>query len=65
MKEFNLWLHDGKEIIIKGDTYDELLQNIDMFFDIIKDSTAYYLGYDDDEIVALAEEQEINFECVG
>lgn len=59
MKEFNLWLHNGKEIVVKGRTYDELLCNIDSLFDIIKESTDYYCGYDDDSIVEQAQEQEI------
>ena len=36
MKECHLWLLDGTEIVLKGETFDDLLGEIDNFFDILK-----------------------------
>lgn len=62
MKTFTIWLLNGKAITLKGETYEDLLMEIDNTFDIIKDSVAYYLGYSDESIVEEMKEQEINFE---
>lgn len=62
MKTFTIWLLDGKEITLKGETYEDLLMEIDNTFDIFKESVSYYLGYDDNSIVEEMKEQEINFE---
>lgn len=62
MKTFTIWLLNGKAITLKGETYEDLLMEIDNAFDIIKDSVAYYLGYSDESIVEEMKEQEINFE---
>lgn len=65
MKECHLWLLDGTEIVLKGKTFDDLLGEIDNFFDIFKESVTYYLGYDDNSIIEQAKEEEINIEKVG
>lgn len=65
MKEFHLWLLDGTEIVLKGKTYEDLLCEIDNFFDIFKESCGYYLGYDDDSVIEQAQDEEINIEKVG
>ena len=62
MKTFTIWLLNGKAITLKGETYEDLLMEIDNAFDIIKDSVAYYLGYSDESIIEEMKEQEINFE---
>lgn len=64
MKECHLWLLDGTEIVLKGETFDDLLGEIDNFFDIFKESVTYYLGYDDKSIIEQAKEEEINIEEV-
>lgn len=62
MKTFTMWLLDGKEITLKGETYEDLMCEIDNTLDIFKENVAYYLGVDDDSIVKEMKEQEINFE---
>lgn len=62
MKEFHLWLLDGKEVVLKAENYDMLLCEIDNFFDIFKENVSYYLGYDDDSVLEQAKEEEINVE---
>ena len=64
MKTFTMWLLDGKEITLKGKTYEDLMCEIDNTLDIFKENVAYYLGADDDSIVAEMKEQEINFEVL-
>lgn len=64
MKEYHLWLLDGTEIVLKGETFDDLLGEIDNFFDIFKESVTYYLGYDDKSVIEQAKEKEINIEEV-
>lgn len=64
MKECHLWLLDGTEIVLKGERYEDLLCEIDNFFDIFKDNVSYYLGYDDKSIIEQAKEEEINIEEV-
>lgn len=65
MKECHLWLLDGTEIVLKGKTFDDLLGEIDNFFDIFKESCCYYLGYDDNSVIKQAQDEEINIEKVG
>lgn len=62
MKKFSMWLLDGTVITLKGETYEDLLMEIDNTYDIFKDNVGYYLGYDDKSIIEEMEEQEINFE---
>ncbi len=62
MKTFTMWLLDGKEITLKGETYEDLMCEIDNTLDIFKENVAYYLGTDDDSIIEEMKEQEINFE---
>lgn len=62
MKTFKMWLLDGKEITLKGETYEDLICEIDNTLDIFKENVAYYLGADDDSIVEEMKEKEINFE---
>ena len=64
MKNFHLWLLDGTEIVLKGETFDDLLGEIDNFFDIFKENVTYYLGYGDKSIIKQAKEEEINIEEV-
>lgn len=64
MKECHLWLLDGTEIVLKGERYEDLLCEIDNFFDIFKDNVSYYLGYDDKSVIEQAKEEEINIEEV-
>ena len=64
MKECHLWLLDGTVIVLKGETFDDLLGEIDNFFDIFKENVTYYLGYDDKSIIEQAKEEEINIEEV-
>lgn len=64
MKECHLWLLDGTEIVLKGERYEDLLCEIDNFFDIFKESVTYYLGYDDKSVIEQAKEEEINIEEV-
>ncbi|MBQ3475792.1 MAG: hypothetical protein IJH20_06465 [Bacilli bacterium] len=64
MKECHLWLLDGTEIVLKGERYEDLLCEIDNFFDIFKENVTYYLGYDDKSIIEQAKEEEINIEEV-
>lgn len=64
MKECHLWLLDETEIVLKGETFDDLLGEIDNFFDIFKENVTYYLGYDDKSIIEQAKEEEINIEEV-
>ena len=64
MKECHLWLLDGTEIVLKGKRYEDLLCEIDNFFDIFKENVTYYLGYDDKSIIEQAKEEEINIEEV-
>lgn len=61
MKKFTIWLLDGKEITLKGETYEDLICEIDNVFDILKENVAYYLGISDESIVEEMKEQEINF----
>ena len=46
----------------KRKTYEDLMCEIDNTLDIFKENVAYYLGADDNSIVAEMKEQEINFE---
>ena len=62
MKTFTMWLLDGKEITLKGKTYEDLICEIDNTLDIFKESVAYYLGVDDDSIIEERKGQGINFE---
>lgn len=62
MKTFIMWLLDGKAITLKGETYEDLMCEIDNTLDIFKGNVAYYLGADDDSIIKEMKEQEINFE---
>lgn len=62
MKTFTMWLLDGKVITLKGETYEDLICEIDNALDIFKENVAYYLGADDDSIIEEMKEQEINFE---
>lgn len=62
MKKCTLWLLDGTPVTLKAKTYQELLCEIDNFFDIFKESVSYYLGYSDETIIEEMEENEINFE---
>ena len=62
MKKFSMWLLDGTVITLKGETYEDLLMEIDNTYDIFKSNVGYYLGYDDESIIEEMEEQEINFE---
>ena len=62
MKTSTFWLIDGTPITLKGETYQELLCEIDNFFDIFKESVTYYLGCNDETIIEEMEENEINFE---
>ena len=62
MKIFTMWLLDGKEITLKGETYEDLICEIDNTLDIFKENVAYYLRADDDSIIKEMKEQEINFE---
>lgn len=62
MKTFTMWLLDGKAITLKGETYEDLMCEIDNTLDIFKENVAYYLGADDDSIIEEMKEQEINFE---
>lgn len=64
MKECHLWLLDGTEIVLKGERYEDLLCEIDNFFDIFKENVGYYLGYDDKSVIEQAKEEEINIEEV-
>lgn len=64
MKECHLWLLDGTEIVLKGERYEDLLCEIDNFFDIFKENVSYYLGYDDKSVIEQAKEEEINIEEV-
>ena len=61
MKEFTIYLPDGKVIVLMGKTYNDLLCEIDNFFDIFKDNVSYYLGWDDEGIIEEMKIQEINF----
>lgn len=62
MKTFSLWLHDGTCITVKGKTYDELLSNIDIVIDKMKDATTYYLGYSDETIIQELQDEEVDIE---
>lgn len=62
MKTFTMWLLDGKVITLKGETYEDLMCEIDNTLDIFKENVAYYLGVDDNSIIEEMKEQEINFE---
>lgn len=62
MKKFYLWLPDGKCIMVKGQNYDDLLSNIDIVVDKIKESTTYYLGCNDDTIIEELLEEEVNID---
>lgn len=65
MKKFSMWLLDGTVITLKGETYEDLLMEIDNTYDIFKSNVGYYLGYDDESIIEEMKEQEINFEVEG
>lgn len=54
MKTFEMNLMEDKTIIIKGETYEDLLGEIDR--------VVYYLGSSDDSIIEELKEEEINFE---
>lgn len=62
MKKFSMRLLDGTVITLKGETYEDLLMEIDNTYDVFKDNVSYYLGYDDENIIEEMKEQEINFE---
>lgn len=62
MKKCSLWLLNGTEVILKANSYEELLCEIDNFFDIFKENVAYYLGYDDKSVIEQAKDEEINIE---
>ena len=64
MKTFTMWLLDGKEITLKGETYEDLMCEIDNTLDIFKENVAYYLGVDDNSIIEEMKEQEINFKNI-
>lgn len=63
MKTFQLSLMD-KEVVFKGETYDELLLEIYNFFDIFKENVCYYLGYDDKSVIEECKDNEINIEVI-
>lgn len=65
MKNCHLWLLDGTEVVLEGKTYEDLLCEIDNFFDIFKESVGYYLGYDDNSVIEEALDEEINIKKVG
>ncbi len=54
---FTFWLHDGTQLTVKGDNYAELLGNIDIVFDKVKENTSYYLGCDDETIIEELKEE--------
>lgn len=62
MKEFMLWLIDGTPIVLKGESYDDLLMEITNFFDIFKEDVCYYMGYSDESVIEKAQENNINIE---
>lgn len=62
MKTFTLWLLDGKSITLKGNTYEDLMCEIDNFFDTFKENVAYYLGSSDESIIEELKDNEVNFE---
>lgn len=62
MRKLDLWLPNGTKITLKGKTYDDLLCEIDNFFDIFKENVDYYRGYDDETVIEQAKEEEIYLE---
>lgn len=62
MKTFEMNLMEDKTIIIKGETYEDLLGEIDRALDVIKSNVIYYLGSSDDSVIEELKEEEINFE---
>ena len=65
MKTFTMWLLDGKEITLKGKTYEDLMCEIDNTLDIFKENVAYYLGADDDSIIEERDKVCCTFGCKG
>lgn len=61
MKEYTIYLPDGKVVVLMGKTYNDLLCEIDNFFDIFKDNVSYYLGCADESIIEEMRDQKINF----
>ena len=55
---FTFWLPEGKTATVKADNYELLLQEIDRFFDVFKENVSYYLGYNDEEVIRQAIEDE-------
>lgn len=62
MKKFTFWLPEGKQVTVQADDYELLLSEIDRFFDIFKEETAYYLGSSDESVIERAQDEDINFE---
>lgn len=62
MKTFEMNLMEDKTIIIKGETYEDLLGEIDRALDVIKSNVVYYLSSSDDSVIEELKEEEINFE---
>jgi len=63
-KRFILTMLDGTNVEIKGYNYDDLLSNIDNFILKYNEGITYYAGYDDEEVVKLAQEDDIDVEIL-
>ena len=62
--EIRLFLLEGKEVSIKANRYEDLMCEIDNFFDIFKDNVTYYSGYGDQDIINQAQDEGINLEVI-
>jgi len=63
-KRFILTMLDGTNVEIKGYNYNDLLCNIDNFILKYNECITYYSGYDDEEVVKLAQEDDIEVKIV-
>lgn len=63
-KRFILTMVDGTNVELKGYNYETLLSEIDNFILKYNECITYYSGYDDEEVVKLAQEDDIEVKIV-
>lgn len=61
-KRFILTLLDGTDVVLKAPSYELLLNEIDNFILKYNECVTYYAGYDDEEVINLAKEEDIEVE---
>ncbi|MCI9585691.1 MAG: hypothetical protein HFH45_03560 [Bacilli bacterium] len=58
-KQYTLFLHEGEEVTLEGESWEEIIEKIDKVLDIIKENTCYYAGYNDESIISELKEEDL------